>query len=168
MQYTKESAMERLATLGMDDMPVMEYKPQRCVIDKDWFKKYSMLRREFLTSLADSYEEIAFMNLNQNEVMNLIMGKSAPENTSIRFRVPLVWGGELSIDNMFMCSTFPQCHNLDRFILEQSDAHIVFLPNPAKKIYVQTHLGGGGAGGNATSDRLSAAAINYVMGRNNE
>ena len=44
MQLTKESALERLASLGMDDMPVMECTPQRCIIDNDWFKKYSILR----------------------------------------------------------------------------------------------------------------------------
>jgi len=169
MQLTQDSAMERLASLGMDDMPVMEYAPKRCIIDKDWFKKYTVLRREFLSSLTDSYEEIAFMNLTQDEFMNLIMGKSMPDNTSVRFRVPLIWGGKLDIDNMFMCLTFPHSQNLDRFIIDQSDANVVFLPNPAKKIYVTTHLAGGGAGGNAASDRLSLAAMNYVSSnRGNE
>lgn len=168
MQLNQESAKDRLAALGMDDMPVMEYRPQRCTVDKDWFKKYAIARRDFLASLTDSYEEIAFMNLTQDEVMNLIMGKSAPENTSIRLKIPLIWGGDLSVDNMFMCSTFPHSHNLDRFIFEQSDASIIFLPNPSKKIYVTTHLAGGGAGGNAASDRLTAAAMNYVSSRGNE
>jgi hypothetical protein len=67
-----------------------------------------------------------------------------------------------------MCLTFPHSQNLDRFIIEQSDAQTVFLPNPEKKIYVTTHLGGGGAGGNAASDRLSIAAMNYVSDRGNE
>jgi hypothetical protein len=108
------------------------------------------------------------MNLNRDEFMNLVMGKQMPENTSVRFRIPLLWGGEFSIDNMFMCLTFPHSQNLDRFIIEQSDAQTVFLPNPEKKIYVTTHLGGGGAGGNAASDRLSIAAMNYVSDRGNE
>ena len=43
-----------------------------------------------------------------------------------------------------------------------------FLPNPEKKIYVTTHTGGGGDGGNAASDRLSLAAMNYVSTRGNE
>ena len=168
MQYNQNSAMDRLAQLGMDDMPVMEYNPKRCVLDSDWFRKYSMLRREFLASLSDSVEEIAFMNLSQDEFMNLVMGKRMPENTSIRFRIPLVWGGQFSIDNLFMCLTFPHSHNLDRFIIEQSDAQTVFLPNPEKKIYLTTHTGGGGDGGNAASDRLSLAAMNYVSSRGNE
>lgn len=169
MQLNQGTAIDRLVSLGMEDMPVMEYRPQRCIIDKDWFKKYSVLRRQFLESLSDSVEEIAFMNLSQDELMNIITGRTAPENTSIRFRIPLVWGGKLEIDNMFMCLTFPHSHNMDRFIIEQSDASVVFLPNPAKKIYVSTHLGGGGAGGNAASDRLSWAAMNYVQSnRGNE
>lgn len=168
MQLNKESALERLAALGMDDMPVIECTPRRCIIDSDWFKKYSMLRKQFLESLTDSFEEIAFMNLSQNEFMNLITGKAMPENTSLRFRIPLIWGGQISIDNMFMCLTFPHSQNLDRFIIEQSDAHTIFLPNPAKKIYMTTHLSGGGPGGNMASDRLTMAAINSTQSRGNE
>lgn len=168
MQLNKNLALDRLSALGLDDMPVMEYTPKQCSLDPDWFKKYSALRREFLSSLSDSLEEIAFMNLPQNEFMGLIMGQYLPDNLSIRFKIPLLWGGELKIDNMFLCMTFPHSHNLDRFIIEQSDAKTVFLPNPEKKIYLTTHTGGGGAGGNATSDRLSQSAFNFMSGRGNE
>ena len=168
MQWNQGVAEKRIAELGMDDLPVMEYSPKRCILDNDWFKRYSILRRQFLASLTDSFEEIAFMNLSQDEFMKLVMGKEMPENTSIRFRIPLIWGGKLEIDNMFMCLTFPHSHNLDKFIIEQSDATTVFLPNPQKKIYVTTHLSGGGVGGNAASDRLSLAAMNYAIDRGNE
>ena len=80
----------------------------------------------------------------------------------------MLWGGELSIDNMFLCYTFPHSYNLDRFIIDQSDAKTVFLPNPEKKIYLTTHTGGGGAGGNAASDRLSQSVFNFMSGRGNE
>ncbi len=165
MQLNKNLALDKLSALQMDDMPVMEYTPTHCTLDADWFKKYSALRREFLSSLSDSLEEIAFMNLSQNDFINLVMGRALPENMSIRFRIPLVWGGELKIDNMFLCLTFPHSHNLDKFIIDQSDARTVFLPNPEKKVYVTTHTGGGGDGGNATSDRLSQSAFNAMSGR---
>lgn len=168
MQLNEHTALEKLAGMGMDDMPVMEYTPTRCTLDADWFKKYSALRREFLSSLSDSLEEIAFMNLPQNEFMGLIMGQSLPENLSVRMRVPLLWGGELKIENMFLCMTFPHSFNLDKFIIEQSDAKTVYLPNPERKIYLTTHTGGGGVGGNATSDRLSQSAFNFMSGRGNE
>ncbi|MBR0212881.1 MAG: hypothetical protein IJQ55_04720 [Alphaproteobacteria bacterium] len=168
MQLNKNSALERLAALGMDDMPVMEYTPKYCTLDADWFKKYTALRREFLSSLTDSLEEIAFMNLPQNEFINLVMGHSLPDNISVRLRIPLLWGGELSTKNMFLCWTFPHSHNLDRFIIEQSDAQTIYLPNPEKKVYLTTHTGGGGDGGNATSDRLSQIAFASKAGRGNE
>lgn len=168
MQLNKNSALDRLAALGLDDMPVMEYTPNRCPLDSDWFKKYSALRRDFLSSLNDSLEEIAFMNLSQDEFINLVMGHSLPDNLSIRFRIPLLWGGELTTDNMFLCWTFPHAHNLDRFIIEQNDARTIFLPNPEKKVYLTTHTGGGGEGGNATTDRLSQTAFNFMSGRGNE
>ena len=169
MQLNEYSASEKLANLGMPDMPVMEYTPTSCSLDTDWFRKYSALRREFLSSLSDSFEELAFINLPQEEFINLIMGKALPENLSIRFRIPLVLGGNLDISNMFLCLTFPHSYNLDRFIIEQNDAKTVFLPNPEKKVYVSSHIGGGGDGGNATSDRLTEVAINYVnSSRGNE
>jgi len=167
MQLNESLALEKLTALGMDDMPVIEYTPTHCNIDSDWFNKYSALRRSFMTSLTDSFEEIAFMNLSQDEFMNLIMGKQLPENTSLRFKIPLVWGGKIEVENMFMCLTFPQSHNLDRFIIEQSDAKTVFLPNPAKKIYVPTNLSTSSTSGNTTSDRLSQSAF-FSSGRGNE
>ncbi|MBR3147830.1 MAG: hypothetical protein IKF41_00605 [Alphaproteobacteria bacterium] len=168
MQLNEHSAQERLAALGMDDMPVIEYTPQKCSLSQDWFKKYSVLRHEFLESLTDSFEDIAFMNLPQEDFMNLVMGQSLPENLSIRFRIPLLWGGELDISNMFLCWTFPHSYNLDRFIIEQSDARTIYLPNPERKVYFTSHIGGGGDGGNATSDRLTQAAFNAISGRGNE
>ena len=168
MQLNESSAKQRLIALGMDDMPVMEYSPTFCKLDSDWFTKYSNLRREFLSSLTDSIEEITFMNLAQDEFVNLVMGKSLPDNLSIRFRIPLLWGGKLEIENMFLCWTFPHSHNMDRFIIEQSDAKILYLPNPEKKVYITSHTGGGGDGGNATSDRLSQMAFNAMSGRGNE
>ena len=168
MQLNQNTALQRLSALGIDDMPVIEYVPKICRLDTDWFSKYSSLRREFLSSLTDSMEEVAFMNLPQDEFVNLIMGKSLPDNVSLRFRIPLVFGGELNIENMFLCWTFPHSYNLDRFIIEQSDAKTIYLPNPEKKVYITTHLGGGGDGGNASSDRLSQAAFNLMMDRGNE
>ena len=168
MQLNQTSALQRLSNLGLDDMPVMEYTPKACRLDSDWFTKYTSLRREFLASLSDSMEELAFMNLPQDEFINLIMGRSLPDNLSIRFKIPLIWGGDLKIENMFLCWTFPHSYNLDRFIIEQSYARIIYLPNPKKKIYLTTHSGGGGDGGNASSDRLSQAAFNFMMDRGNE
>jgi hypothetical protein len=168
MQLNQNSAIQRLSMLGIDDMPIIEYVPKACKLDIDWFTKYSDLRRKFLASLTDSMEEITFMNLPQDEFINLIMGKSLPDNISVRFRIPLIWGGDLTIENMFLCWTFPHSYNLDRFIIEQSDAKTIYLPNPEKKIYLTTHTGGGGDGGNASSDRLSQAAMTLMSGRGNE
>nr|MBQ0091350.1 hypothetical protein [Candidatus Enterousia merdequi] len=169
MQLNQDSALQKLVSMGIDDMPVMEYVPKSCKLDSDWFQKYSRLRSEFLLSLSDSIEEIVFMNLPQDEFTNLIMGKSLPDNLSIRFRIPLIWGGDLDINNMFLCWTFPHSFNLDKFIIEQSDARTVYLPNPEKKVYLTTHSGGGGDGGNASSDRLTEAVFNnFMSGRGNE
>ncbi len=158
MKISETSAIARISDLGMDDMPLMEYTPRPTKLPNDWFITYRNLCHKFMQSLTDCATEIAFMNLSQTEFMNLVMGRELPRNTSIRWRIPITLGGELSIDNMFLCRTFPHSHNMDRFILEQSNNDTLWLPNPSKAIYVTTHTAGGGAGGNATSDRLAQMA----------
>lgn len=165
MQLNKETAERRLSDLGMPDMPVVEVRPTPVKVDSDWFSKYKRLCHEFVISLTDSVEELAFMNLTQEEFMSLITGQKIPQNLSIRFRIPLVWGGKLETSNLFMCWTFPQSQRLDQFIIEQAGSASIWLPNPAKKIYISAHNASGGDGGNATEDRLSQMAAQIVAAR---
>lgn len=158
MHLSQTAAETRIAELGMDDLPVIQIRPKPHQITPDWFKKYHELVHIFVTTLSDSIQELSFLNLTHDEFFNLFMGHSMPPNLSVRFRVPLVWGGKLEIDNLFMCKTFPHSHNMDRFIIEQAGNDIIWLPAPAKKIYIPAHLGGGGDGGNATQDRLTEIA----------
>lgn len=158
MQLTQSIAEKRLTDLGVKDMPLIEVHPTPQMVAPDWFKKYKELSKRFMQSLTDSVQELAFMNLSQDEFMNLLMGRAVPENLSLRFRVPLSWGGKLELDNLFMCRTFPHSQAMDRFIIEQSDAKTIWLPNPAKKIYLPANTATGGVGGNTTDDRLTQMA----------
>ncbi len=144
----------------MDDLPLREFTvPQKpMAVPPDWFTKYKTLRREFMRSLTDSVDSLAFMNLSQDEFMNLVMGRKMPPNTSLRLRIPLIWGGKLEIDNMFMCKTFPHSHNMDKFIIDQLGATTIWLPAPVKKVYIPAHTASGGDGGAATEDRLAQMA----------
>ena len=162
MQLTQTAAEKLIEELGIKNMPLISVRPIYTQVSSDWFPAYKRLCRQFMTSLTDSVETIAFMNLTQDEFMNLIMGKSMPENMSFRLRIPLVWGGKLEIDNMFICRTFPHSYNMDRFILAQHGNKTVWLPNPPHKVYWPARTATGGDGGNATEDRLtenSAAQI---------
>lgn len=158
MKISETNAIARISELGMDDMPLVEYTPVPTKLPADWFTKYRELCHKFMESLTDCATEIAFMNLSQNEFMALVTGRALPRNTSIRWRIPITLGGEMKIENMFLCRTFPHSHRLDRFILEQAGNDTLWLPNPARAIYVPTHTANGGAGGNATSDRLAQMA----------
>ena len=158
MQMNQATAENRIADLGMDDLPVIQIRPTPHAVASDWFKQYHELVHTFAKSLTDSIQELAFMNLPQDDFIDLIMGRRMPENLSVRFRVPLVWGGKLELNNLFMCMTFPHAHNMDRFIIEQSGNDVIWLPDPAKKVYIPAHMANGGDGGNATSDRLSQLA----------
>ncbi len=168
MQLTKEAAEQKLSELKMDDLPLINITPQKASLSSDWFIKYKKACHEFALSLTDSIEELAFMNLSQDDFMNLIMGKKIPTNLSIRFRIPLLYGGEISPDNMFMCWTFPNSYRLDKFIADQAGSQTIWLPNPTKKIYISAHTASGGDGGNATSDRLSQLAAQLSQNRGME
>ncbi len=154
----KSAAELRLAQLSMDDLPIVEVSAKQHPVPSDWFVKFKQLRREFMRSLTDSITELSFLNLSQDEFMGLVMGNNIPPNLTIRLRVPLIYGGKLEMENMFMCRTFPHGHNMDRFIIEQAGNSIIWFPNPVKKIYVPAHTLGGGDGGNATTDRLTQMA----------
>ena len=167
MQWTQATAEKRLSDLKMSDLPIIPIHPHNVHVEHDWFQKYRGVCREFMRSLSDSVQEMAMMNLDRNEFMNLLMGREIPDNLSIRFRIPLIWGGKLEIENLFMCFTFPQSQNLDRFIMEQSGNETIWLPNPAKKIYMPIHSTISGNGGNAVSDRLSQMSATISANRRN-
>lgn len=168
MQLSQANAENRIADLGMDDLPLEPIRPTPTPIATDWFKKYHELVRTFTTTLSDCIPELSIMNLPQEDFIDLFMGRRMPANLSVRFRIPLVWGGKLELDNLFMCLTFPYSHNMDRFIIEQSGNDVIWLPNPAKKIYIPAHLGSAGDGGNATTDRLTEIAAQIVTSRGME
>ncbi len=163
MNMNSSIAEKKLIELGIKDMPIIEYEPKPTTVSADWFVQYKKLCKEFMMSLTDSVDTFAIQGMPQDDFMNMIMGKKIPENFSIRLRIPLVWGGKLSIDNMFMCKTFPHSYNLDRFIIAQSGNSIIWLPNPAKKVYLPISTLGGGPGGNGTEDRLTETAASQIV-----
>ena len=165
MQWTQASAEKRLTELKVGDMPIIAVQPKKTYIDKDWFPKYKQECRNFVRSLTDSVEELAMMNLGRNEFMDLLMGREIPDNLSIRFRIPLIWGGELSADNMFMCFTFPHSQIFDRFIIEQTGNETIWLPNPARKIYLPIHSTIARMGGNGVPDRLNQISATVMASR---
>lgn len=168
MQLSQTSAEAIMKDMGMDDMPLLSVSPKPHMITADWFTRYKSARRAFMQGLTESVEELAFMNLSQEEFMDLVMGRAIPPNMSIRMRIPLAWGGDITPDNMFMCSTFPHSQNMDRFIIAQSGSGTIWLPSPAKKIYIPAHTAGGGDGGNATEDRLAQMAAQIAASRGME
>jgi len=162
---TKVDAERRLADLLLEDVPVIEITVRPGTVAPDWFTRFRKIRRELMESLGDSISELSFLDLSQDDFMELLRGRNLPENLSIRWRVPLEYGGELSAANMFLCPTFFAGQNMDRFILEQAGRPTIWLPNPAKKIYIPARLLSGGEGGNATTDRLSAIAAGIAADR---
>jgi hypothetical protein len=161
----KHDAERRLAELLIDDMPIIEMPARSIAVASDWFAKTREARREFLKSLTDAIQELSFLNLPQDAFMGLIQGRSCPENLSLRWRKPLEYGGEISEKNLFLTPRFPYAQNMDRFLMEQSGKATIWVPNPEKKVYVPIRMLGGGDGGNATTDRLSALAAQLAAER---
>ena len=93
MQWNAATAEKRLSDLHMPDMPVVEITPKPTRVSPDWFREYKEVCHTFMRSLTDCVQELALMNLTRDEFMNLVMGREVPQNLSIRFRIPLIWGG---------------------------------------------------------------------------
>lgn len=165
MQWTQANAEKRLEELKMSDMPIIPISPSTVHVSTDWFQRYREICHTFAKSLSDCVQELALMNLKRDEFMSLLTGREIPDNLSIRFRIPLIWGGELEPDNLFMCYTFPISQNLDRFIIEQAGNETIWLPNPNRKIYLPIHSTLAGNGGNGVADRLSQMAANIASNR---
>ena len=159
---TKTDAERRLDELLLGDVNIVEVVARPVSVAPNWFPRLRKLRRELMQSLDDSIQELSFLDLSKDDFMDLLRGRALPENLSIRFRIPLEYGGELALDNMFVCPSFYAGYNMDRFILEQNGNANLWLPSPAKKIYIPTKVLAGGEGGNATSDRMTTAMASMM------
>ena len=163
MKMTKEFAEKRLSFLFMEDMPIVEHKVVISKLSPDWFKNYTITRNNFLKSIMNSIEDLFWLNLNEKSIMDLFKGK-IPNNVSLRFRIPIIYGGEISVENIFLCKTFPHSYNIDKFLSEQIGQENIWLPNPKKNIYVPVHTSGTSGGGNGTNLTQTANSMpNYEM-----
>jgi len=165
MFNTESEAKARLKRLLMDDLPLGDCAVAPVRLSPGWFREFQAARRDFLASLSDSIPELALINLSREDFMDLLMAKRIPENLSVKFRRPIVYGGSISPENMFLMLSFPYGSNLDIFMAEQAGQGKIWYPNPEKKIYISVNMLSGGEGGNATSDRLSQAFAAQVGGR---
>ncbi len=158
----KSVAEKNLKSLLLDGMPIIEIEAKHHPLEKDWYSKYLTVRKRFLESLSEHIETLIFLNLSQDEFMDLIMGRKTPENLSVRFRIPLQWGGKIEIDNMFLCRTFNESNNIDQFILEQFGNTKIWLPNPTKPVYYPTKAPGTAAGGNSSEEITNQEMMNQM------
>ena len=155
MFSNKQEAEQFLAKNMMDDLNLGSCPAVPSALGADWFEKFRNVRAKFMESLGDSIPELALLNLSQDDFMGLMTGRALPENLTVKFRRPILYGGEISIGNMFMMPLFPAGFNLDIFMAEQHGQGEIWYPDPAKKVYVSVRMLTGSEGGNATADRLA-------------
>ena len=70
MKLSETAAEKIISDMGMGDLPLVEIQPIPSPVAPDWFVRYKHLCHEFMASLTDSAETLAFMNLTQDEFMN--------------------------------------------------------------------------------------------------
>lgn len=169
MFNTKRDAEVRLAQLLMEDLPLDECKAVVSALPDNWFSKFRDARHSFLESLGNSVQELALINLSQGDFMRLLSAISIPENLCVKFRKPIIYGGDISPENMFLMVGFPYGFNLNVFMAEQLGQREIWYPNPTKNVYVSVNMLSGGDGGNVTSDRLAQGFASHVsQGHGNE
>lgn len=164
MKMTKEFAEKRLSFLFMEDMPIIEHKTVITKLSSDWFSNYKKVRSNFLKKITNSLDELFWLNLSEKSIMDLLTKEKIPNNISLRFRIPIIYGGEISVENMFLCKTFPHSYNIDKFLSEQIGQENIWLPNPKKDIYAPIHTSATSGGGNGTNLTQTANSMpNYEM-----
>lgn len=161
---SKSDAEKRLIALGLSDLPVTEVPAAPRPLPRDWFVQFRAARKKLLSVLLrQSQEEISMMNLDISEIMAMFRGEKIPLNISVKFKIPPVYGGPISPDNMFVCRTLPEGRAIDIFLAEQAGLPVLFYPNPAKRVYVTSMSSMNSPGGNATSDRVSEVLASDVI-----
>ncbi|MDR1027627.1 MAG: hypothetical protein LBL46_04390 [Rickettsiales bacterium] len=158
-------ASRALAGFSMESMPLEVCAAVPKAYPADWFPKFREARRAFVAGLADAIPELALLNLSQEDFMDLMSGRRIPENLSIKWRRPILYGGEIAPENMFMLRTFPFGSMLDIFMTGQFGQGEIYYPNPAKKVWMPLDVLSGNVGGNATSDRLAQGFAASAMDR---
>ncbi|MDR2685881.1 MAG: hypothetical protein LBB23_03875 [Rickettsiales bacterium] len=157
-------ASRRLAALGISDLALGEVAAQPQPLPRDWFAAFRAARRELLTNrIKKNQEELFMIGLNPAEITDIYKGIRIPVGVSVKFRIPPIYGGEISPENMFVCRSVPEGRAIDIFIAEQAGAGVFFYPNPAKNVYMTSMGSLNSPGGNATSDRLSDVQAEDVL-----
>jgi hypothetical protein len=158
-------AEARLENFGISGMRLSACFAHPSQLPADWFQKFLEMRKKFMKSLDDSIAELAIINLSQEDFMDLLRARRIPENLTVRFRRPLVFGGAIEAENMFLTPLFMTGINLDVFMTEQMGQSEIYYPDPAKKVFVTSAGPMAGAGGNATADRLAQGFAMMGQGR---
>jgi hypothetical protein len=153
-----------LASMGLSDLPVADVDARPRPLPRDWFAAYRAARRALLTNIIQDYrDELMMMDLPMDDIMAMLKGERIPANVSVKFRVPPIFGGAISPDNMFVCRAASEGRAIDVFIAAQAGAEKFFYPNPKKPIYLTSMSSMNSPGGNATSDRMSDVLASDVM-----
>jgi hypothetical protein len=157
-------AEKRLKALGLDDMPLVSVAAIPRPLPAGWFAEFRGARRDLLTQNVKEFkEELFMMDIPIEDIMAMFRGEKIPPNVSVKFKVPPIYGGPISTDNLFICRTASEGRLLDIFIAEQAGASELFCPNPTKSVYVASMASMNSPGGNATSDRLADVQAADIM-----
>ncbi|MCL2629174.1 MAG: hypothetical protein FWD33_00540 [Alphaproteobacteria bacterium] len=160
-----KDAERRQGDLGLDDLPLVEVAAAVRPLPKGWFEEFRRERRRLLTELVrKDKEELMMMGLPIDDIVAMLGGKKIPAGVSVKFRVPPIYGGDISAENMFICRAASEGRAIDIFIAGQAGAENFFAPNPSKSVYVTSMKSMNSPGGNSTSDRMSDVLATDVMG----
>ena len=174
MILSEEYYRDLIAKLGLPEMPILRVeKKTKTQIDKFKFRSdFMVMAKKFMQFAAyNNMEQIAMADISMDSVVYMREGV-IPENFSVYMKIPMEYGGKLEFSNMFLIRTKPFKDILDKFIDEQiitfnkgekivdinagfKMPNEIFVPYPKGIVFVPALKGFAGAGGNATTDKMS-------------
>lgn len=174
MIFSEEYYRDLIAKLGLPEMPIVKVTRKNPVaIDNIKLRAdfISMVQRFVQFVAYNNLEQIAMAEMSMDDIYQMREGV-VPENISVYIKVPVEYGGKLEFSNMFLIRTRPFRAVLDKFIDEQvlifnkgrNISNVddgfemppeLFVPYPNGIVFIPALKGFAGAGGNATTDKMS-------------
>ena len=149
---------------GMELMSA-SYNPQT-IDESEFHQKMDKLKLSFLKDLTNQYiNDLRSADISEESIFYMSKGM-LPTNWTIHLKYPLLYGGELNLDNLILIPCHPFHELIHKYINQQilSSAGVghpqqLYIPVPPGKVYIPNGEMTG-SGGKKKSDRSTQAGLN--------
>lgn len=149
---------------GMELMSA-PYNPHT-INENEFHQKLQQLNRIFLKELTNQYiNDLRSADISEESIFYLSKG-ILPTNWTVHLKYPLLYGGELNLENLILIQCHPFHELIHKYINQQilteagvGHPQLLYIPVPPGKVYIPNGEMTG-SGGKKKSDRSAEAGLN--------